>query len=257
MVILNTTILQEKRTETLLGVTDNELLRTLPFEATARLVPMTCVWLRQGAVLCKPRERRRVVYFPSGAVVSLMARTANTSIEVATVGPEGIVGPPAFMGRIAGAAQWTVQVAGTAWQCDADAFEVEVIRNRSLESLLRRYEYSLMIQAVQAAACMSAHRLEQRCARWLLATHDRIADDCVPMTHEFIGAMLSVRRAGITMALRALQDRGIVRCRRGATDILDRVGLESAACECYGIARAASDALLGVRPERAFHSLPA
>ena len=248
-VILNAPTHEDPGPDRFFTASGNRLLRMLPVESAATLAGrMTPVRLRQGTVLCKPGERFKVVYFPTEAIVSLMACTADTSIEVATLGAEGVVGRPPLMGRVVGAMQWTVQVDGAAWRCDASDFEDAVRGCPSMEGLLRRYEYSLMIQAVQAASCTSAHRLEQRCARWLLATHDRLPDDRVPMTHDFIAMMLSVRRAGITLALRAFQDRRIVKCRRGAIDIVDRLGLEAAACECYGIVREASNTLLGTPP---------
>ena len=259
LVVTHNAIAQEEwAPDGFFAASTNRLLRTLPFDGAAGLgALMTTVRVRQGTVLCRPSEQSHVVYFPTGAVVSMMACTANTSIEVATLGAEGVVGLPALMDRVAGAIQWVVQVGGTAWRCDTSNFETRVRGNPAVEALLRRYEYSLMIQAVQAAACTSAHRLEQRCARWLLTTHDRIAGDRLPMTHEFIAGMLSVRRAGITSALRGFQTRRIVKCRRGAIEIVDRVGLESAACECYGIVRDASNALLGVRVEPVNQSFPA
>lgn len=223
---------------------DNRLLRILPLGVDGGFANrVTPVRLEQGTVLCKPSER--AVYFPSGAVVSLMACTADTSMEVAAIGAEGVVGVPPLMGSVAGAIQWVVQVGGMAWRCDVSDFADAVHSNPAVESLLRRYEYSLMIQAVQAAACTSAHRLDQRCARWLLTTHDRVTDDRLPMTHDFIARMLSVRRAGITSALRAFQTRRLVKCRRGAIEIVDRSALEEAACECYGIVRGACETLLG------------
>lgn len=245
MVTLNTTIQEAWTADPQLLGSGNELLLTLPFGAVGLAGHLTPVRLRQGTLLCKPEERSSAVYFPTSAVISLMACTTDTSIEVATIGAEGVVGYPPLMGRIAGATQWIVQLGGMAWRCEASDFEAGVRGSPAVEARLRRYEYSLMIQAVQAAACTSAHRLEQRCARWLLTSHDRLAADRLPMTHEFIAMMLSVRRAGITSALRAFQSRGLVKCGRGAVAIIDRGGLEAAACECYGIVRDANEVLLG------------
>ena len=254
---LNTSIHEAWTPDPSLLSSGNDLLLTLPFGGAGLAGRVTPVRLRQGTLLCKPSERSSVVYFPSGAVVSLVACTAETSIEVATIGAEGVVGYPPLLARVTGATKWIVQVGGMAWRCETSDFESGVRGSSAVEAQLRRYEYSLMIQAVQAAACTSAHRLEQRCARWLLTTHDRLLSDRLPMTHEFIAMMLSVRRAGVTSALRSFQSRQLVKCSRGAIDIIDRGGLETAACECYGILRNASRALLGKSTTPSVNSIPA
>jgi CRP-like cAMP-binding protein len=107
-----------------------------------------------------------------------------------------------------------------------------------------RYTQAFLIQVAQTAACNAAHLVEQRCARWLLMTHDRVDGDVFPLTHEFLATMLGVRRAGVTVVMRSLQDAGAVAYVRGRVAVRDRPGLEAAACECYGAVRAHYDRLL-------------
>jgi CRP-like cAMP-binding protein len=115
----------------------------------------------------------------------------------------------------------------------------------SLRTVLHRYALAHFEQVARSAACNGRHNIEQRLARWLLMAHDRVEGDEFPMTHEFLSMMLGVRRAGITVAAGTLQKAGLIRYERGRMAITDRPGLEAASCECYGIARRASDRLLG------------
>jgi CRP-like cAMP-binding protein len=114
--------------------------------------------------------------------------------------------------------------------------------------LLLRYALVHHGQVARTAACNGRHHTDQRLARWLLMAHDRSEGDGFPMTHEFLSMMLGVRRAGVTVAAGLLSKAGFIRYERGRMEVTDRPGLESAACECYGVARRASDALLGREP---------
>jgi len=115
-----------------------------------------------------------------------------------------------------------------------------------LRRALRRYTHAYLTQVAQTAACNRAHQLDQRCARWLLMTHDRVdGGDEFPLTHEFLAFMLAVRRAGVTVSLGALQHAGLVRYSRGVITLVDRAGLERASCECYRVVRAHFERLFG------------
>jgi CRP-like cAMP-binding protein len=125
--------------------------------------------------------------------------------------------------------------------------QAEMERDPVLRTLLLRYALLHLAQVARTAACNGRHHIDQRLARWLLMAHDRADDDDYPMTHEFLGMMLGVRRAGITVAAGALQKAGMISYRVGRMRVADRSGLESVACECYGIGRRASDRLFGLK----------
>jgi CRP-like cAMP-binding protein len=138
-----------------------------------------------------------------------------------------------------------VQGAGTTWRVPAAAFRRELSRSRALRMSLHRYVYVLMAQLATSAACTRFHNVEPRLARWLLMTQDRVRSDNFHLTHEFLAHMLGVRRVGITGAASDLQRQGLIRYRRGDISVLDRMGLEVAACSCYAADRRAYDAALG------------
>src|SRR3954452_4510715 len=116
----------------------------------------------------------------------------------------------------------------------------------ALRTLLLRYALVHQEQVARTAACNGRHHIDQRLARWLLMAHDRAEGDDFPMTHEFLSMMLGVRRAGVTVSAGSLSKAGFIRYERGRIEVTDRPGLESVACECYGIVRRASDRLFGV-----------
>jgi len=170
------------------------------------------------------------------------------SAEVGLVGPEGVTGLAVLHGGDRDSFEIIVQVPGTALRMDAAAFREELDRIPALRTILLRYALAHFEQVARTAACNGRHQIDQRLARWLLMAHDRVEGDEFPMTHEFLSMMLGVRRAGVTTAAGALQKAGFIQYERGRIEITDRPGLESAACECYGIARRAYDHLLGLPP---------
>lgn len=135
----------------------------------------------------------------------------------------------------------TVQVPGELVSMEAGDFRAEIEQKRPLASLVQRYTAAFFGQVSQQVACNGLHSIEQRCARWLLLTHDRVGADEFPMTHEFLSHMLGVRRASVTVTAGILQRAGFVDFRRGWVTIVDRAGLESVACECYGVTREVYD----------------
>src|SRR5919112_2242217 len=165
--------------------------------------------------------------------------------EVGLVGHEGFAGLPVLLGGDSDDLEAMVQAPGTALQMDATAFREELDRLPALRTLLLRYALVQHGQVARTAACNGRHQIDQRLARWLLMAHDRAEGDEYPMTHEFLSMMLGVRRAGVTVAAGALQKAGFIRYEKGRIQVTDRPGLESASCECYGIARRAFDALPG------------
>lgn len=186
------------------------------------------------------------VFFILSGVGSMLAFSEDGGIvEVATVGNEGMIGLPAFLGADTAPFQTIMQVPGQAVRLGLDAFRNHLRENPDMMLALHRYTQALISQIAQNSACNRLHSSEQRCARWLLLTHDRTGTDNFPLTHEFLSQMLGVRRATVSEAAAALQAAGLIEYNRGAVRVVNRKGLEDAACECYGIVRAEFDRLLG------------
>ena len=187
-----------------------------------------------GAILCEPEQRFAHVYFPQTAFVSLVATVAgHAPLEMGLIGNEGMLGASLALGVDTVPLRAIVQGAGTALRMTAPRFRRALRRSPTLARAVNRYLYVLMAQLSQAAACTRFHAIEARLARWLLMTHDRAHADRFHLTHQFLAAMLGVRRSGITIAAGALQRRRLIRYVRGAITVLDRKGLEAASCECY------------------------
>ena len=223
---------------------ENSLLAAIPRKAYQRLLAvLEPVDLAFGKVLYEPGETIRNVYFPGDSLVSLLTLAdGHLALEVGLIGREGMVGIPLVLGHQKSPVRALVQGGGTALRMDAARFRKEFRANPPLQKELYRYTYSLMAQISQTAACNRFHVVEQRLARWLLMTHDRVKSDRFRMTHEFLGHMLGVRRVGVTRAAQALQVRGLISYSRGDISVLDRKGLEAAACQCYQVVRDMHDA---------------
>ncbi len=225
----------------------NRLLAALPLEEYALILPrLTPVRLRLKDVLVEPDVPMRDVYFPREGVSSVIATEQDGGdIEVGTVGPEGFVGLPVLNGTDSMPYQVFVQIAGSGWRLAADELRRVVDERPVVRRLLLRYSQYFTDQVSQHAACNQLHTVEERAARWLLMTHDRVRGDTFELTHDFLSLMLGVRRAGVTVAMGTLQATGIVRYTRGRVTVLDRAGLEEASCGCYGVTRTAQRRLLG------------
>lgn len=178
------------------------------------------------------------LYFPETAIISVLSTMVDgRSIEVGTIGNEGMSGLPAYLGADTTAGLSSCRVAGAALRVQATALIALAAQRPALQRLLGRYTGAYLVLTAQGTACNHMHGLEQRCARWLLMTHDRIEGDFLPVTREFMGLMLGVSRAGASLAVSALRQHGLVRSNRTGITILDRPGLEFASCECYAIVR--------------------
>lgn len=219
--------------------TRNRILAALPEGEAERLAgAMELVHLQVREVLFEPNVPLQHVWFPEDAVISILGiMDDGSAIETATVGNEGMAGVPVYLGAMRMAAQAFAQVPGTAWRMPARALREEVQRGGVLAQLLGRYTQALFTLVAQSSACNRKHPVEQRCARWLLMTHDRVGGDTFLLTQHFLSQMLGVRRATVSEAAAALQDRGLIEYVRGRITIRDRPGLEQAACTCYGIIR--------------------
>lgn len=225
----------------------NWLLAALPPEEYARLAPhLEAIALTFKLVLYEPDAPITHVYFPVEGVVSLVQGEPNgQTVEVATIGNEGMVGLPVFLGLDSTPGRAFVQIVGAAQRMPADVFQREVGAGTPLHALLHRYTQALMVQMAQGAACNRLHPINARCARWLLQTHDRVQSDTFELTQEFLGQMLGTRRAAVNEAAGILQAAGLISYTRGTISVLDRAGLEKAACECYEIIRAQYERALG------------
>ncbi len=217
----------------------NSMLAALPRRQYQRLLTgLESVALTFGEVLYEPGERIRHVYFPSDSLVSLLTLVDDhLALEVGMVGREGMVGVPLALGRDVSPVRALVQGSGTAMRMKSARFSEEIRKSPQLQQGVNRYTGALMAQVTQTAACNRFHVVEARLARWLLMTRDRVQLDEFRLTHEFLGHMLGVRRVGVTMAARALQKRKLIRYSRGKIRILDRRGLERAACSCYELVK--------------------
>jgi CRP-like cAMP-binding protein len=228
-------------------LTGNRLLDALPPEDIGRLRShLEIVSVALKYVIYEPDQPITHVYFPTGCVISLVTYLEEgLPVEMATIGREGMVGLPIFLGADTMPSRAFGQVPGDAMRITALALTEEIKRNGPLVRVLNRYTLALFNQVAQTTACNRVHFLEQRCARWLLQTHDRVASDQFLLTQEFLAQMLGVRRSGVSAAAGLLQKAGFIRYARGRITILDRPGLEGVACECYGVIKKEFDRLLG------------
>ncbi len=225
----------------------NQLIAQLPRRDRVSLLALCeSMPLDLGRVLCKPGKPTRHVYFPDEGFISLVAAIDGApGLEVGMIGREGMLGAQLVLGVGAAPMHALVQGAGTAQRVAAGPFRRELARSQSLQRTLGRYVYVLMAQLATAAGCTRFHSVEHRLARWLLMSQDRADSSNFRLTHEFLAYMLGVRRVGITGAASALQRRGLVQYQRGDITVLDRAGLEAAACSCYAADQAAYVRMLG------------
>jgi CRP-like cAMP-binding protein len=225
----------------------NRLLAALPQSELEQLLPyLQLVSLEFKQIIYAIAEPIEQVYFVESGVISLLATYEEGGlVEIATVGNEGLVGLSIFLEVDQVPAEAIVQVPGTALRMQAEVFRREVVPGSTLYRLLQRYTQGMFNQIAQTAVCNRVHSIEERFCRWILMTHDRVDSDEFPLTHEFLSNMLGVRRASVSVAAAAIQKAGLIQYRQGRMKILDRVGLEDNACECYQIIKREYARLLG------------
>ncbi len=224
----------------------NRVLAALPEPERHRLRPeLEPVRSEIKEVLHRPGRPIDAVFFPLRVVYSILADLDGGTVEVATVGDEGMLGLPAFLGVTTPTERAVCQIAGWGLRMDADCFRHEIaVVDGALQQTLQRYTQYMFTQMARNAACNRGHRTRQRCARWLLMTADRMHSGRFDLTQEFLAQMLSVRRTTVSEVAGALADAGHIQYKRGTITVLDRAGLEADACTCYGALREAADTML-------------
>jgi CRP-like cAMP-binding protein len=230
----------------------NRLLAALPPSEYRRLLPkLETVSLSLKQRIYESLRTIDYVYFPLNSVVSIVAvMNDGTGIEVATVGNEGMIGLPVFLGAHKTPLVAFQQIPGESMRMESEVFTKEIKRSGPLAAILHLYTQTLMVQIAQGNACNRAHSIAQRCARWLLMTHDRVGRrQRFPITQEFLGQMLGVRRAGVNEVASALRKSKLIDYKRGIIHILNRKGLEKRACECYWVIKNEIDRSISKRPK--------
>jgi CRP-like cAMP-binding protein len=226
----------------------NHLLAAMSDAEAAGLEPwLERVDLPRGYVIARPGGSIEHAYFPISGMVSVVALMADgLGAEVATVGNEGMIGLPIFLGADSSPFHLMAQLDGESLRIPAARLEEVLVDGSRLAALLRTYSQAFFVQTAQNAACNGLHSVSERGARWLLATQDRAQADAFYLTQDFLAFMLGVARQSVGIAVADLQERGMVAYHRGHMQILDRAKLEAASCECYGIVRAEFTRLLGI-----------
>ncbi len=225
----------------------------MPEAEFERLRPhLELVELPLGEVIYESGATLDHVYFPTTCIVSLLYVLENgASAEIAVVGNEGILGISLFMGGDTTPSRGVVQSEGFGYRLRAQELKQEFNRAGPVLRLLLRYTQALITQMTQTAVCNRHHSVEQQLCRWLLLSIDRLSTDSLRMTQGLIADMLGVRREGVTEAAGNLQRAGLIRYNRGHIDVLDRLKLEAAVCECYAVVKAEFDRLLSDLPRSA------
>ncbi|MCL6484104.1 MAG: Crp/Fnr family transcriptional regulator [Janthinobacterium lividum] len=226
---------------TLAGKPDagNRLLASLPEPDLRHLTALfDTVTVEVGEVLYEPGQPIGHIYFPSDCLISLLAvAEGRMTLEVGSVGREGVLGAAVALGHDLAQVRAVVQRSGTASCIGRAEFCAEFAQLDSLQRLLYRYTDTLLAQAIQIAVCSRFHVLEARLARSLLITRDRLQSEKFHLTHEFLAHTLGVRRVGVTKAASALQQQKLITYSRGNIEILDSAGLEAVSCRCYALVK--------------------
>ncbi len=217
---------------------ENAILRGLDDATAARIVKQgELVYLALHEKIYEPDQPIKDVFFPLECVLSIVTRMRDGhQIEVGTIGREGVSAFPLLLGASSTANDCYCQVRGPAVKIKAPLFR-ELMADSDFRQLLDRYLQAYVNMLGQLAACNRLHSVYERCARWLLMTHDRVSFDDIPLTHEYLAMMLGTGRSGVTIAAGILQQAGFIKYAHGTITIIDRAGLEDASCECYEVAR--------------------
>src|SRR4029077_17087591 len=225
------------------GVDDesvNGLLSALAGASGERLGAKTQrVSLSVGDILYHPGGPITSVYFPLTCVISMMTEMKNgATIEIATVGKEGVLGIPAFLGIDVAVARGITQGSGEARRMSVKDFKEAAKNDELFDTILRRYTHALLMQIALSGGCNTLHSAQERYARWLLMMHGRTNVDVFAFTQEFLAEMLGVSRARVNIVTGALEKAGLIKHSRNQITVLDWKGLEASSCDCYRIIKA-------------------
>lgn len=222
----------------------NEILRSLPKADFANIAPqLSRVELKHGTILITPGEPVRDVFFVNTGVVSIVADLPDGVVETAIIGKEGFVGLPALLRIASTPMRAVVQTPGDAERISTKHFHQHAVCGTRLHNALLRFTHAVIVQMAYTAACNRLHRIHLRCARWLLTAHDRASSDSFPLTQEFLGQMLGIRRPQASECMQQLKRLKAIDYRHGEVTVVDRKALEQIACDCYRTTKAAHDAL--------------
>jgi len=224
----------------------NLLLASLSASDAAAIRPhLKPIYLETEQILFEAGEEIEDVYFPTGAIVSLVVGLSSGEIiEAAMVGKDGIVGAFAALGGNIPVNRAIVQLAGPALTCKLSVLQSAALASHSMLSALFRHEQTVYAQASQSAACMAVHDVEARLCRWLLRARDLANTDDLQFTQEVLAEMLGVERTSVTLHARTLQQAGIIKYARGKIHITDLEAMQETVCECYGTVKSYYQALL-------------
>ncbi len=215
----------------------NHILLGLPPKESGMLFPkLEMVRLRTHHVLHEPGDSLKSAYFCNSGLVSILSVFPDgKSVEVGLVGKEGFIGLPLVAGFRSAPTRAIAQIDASAFRVDGETLMVILRQCPQLERRLQQFSQIMAAQVTQIAACNRLHEVNERLARWLLMSADRVESNSLPLTQEFLGQMLGTRRSSVTVAAGMLQKAGLIAHSRGDVKIVDRRGLEEAACDCYEI----------------------
>ena len=224
----------------------NQLLASLSTKDFGLLEPsLTFVNLGIRKPLEKPNTRIEAVYFPESGFASVVAIQRGKEVEIGLIGREGMTGLPIVLGNHRSPHSTYVQAAGNGQCIPSTELRKAIETSPSLRNSFLKFVQAFGVQTSHTAISNAQSKMEIRLARWLLMAHDRIGDDTLSLTHEFLSLMLAVRRAGVTDALNLLRKQRIISYQRGQITIHDRKGMERIAGEAYGIPEAEYRRLIG------------
>jgi len=221
----------------------NRFLAILPPHDFSLLAPhLRTIPLERGVMLHDVGEEFEHVYFPHSGMVSMVAvMQSGANVETATIGRAGVIGASAGLGAKQSVGRAIVQLPGTGAWLSACQFHAAANRSQGIRDLIVRYNDLLLAQVQQSVVCNALHTMEGRLCRWLLQAHDCMDGNAIPLTQEFLGQVLGVRRTTVTIAAQLLQSSGLIQYRRGLIQIVDRPQLEELSCECYAVVRRHTD----------------
>ena len=217
----------------------NEILLSLPStESDLLFSKLEFVRLKTHHVLHEPGDTLKSAYFCNSGLVSILSVFPDgKSVEVGLIGKEGFIGAPLVAGFRTAPTRAVAQIEGSVFRIDGEALMGLLHECPKLERKLQQFSQVMAVQTTQIAACNRLHEVNERLARWLLMSADRLGSNSVPLTQELIAQMLGTRRSSVTVAAGMLQKAGLIAQTRGDVRIVDRRKLEAAACECYSIMR--------------------